>query len=60
MILGWILLRGRCRDCGEPISIQYPLVELTTGLIWAGLIFHAGPTVEGLRGARRGTQFSKR
>ena len=34
-ILSWILLRGRCRRCGTRISVQYPLVELTTALIWA-------------------------
>ena len=34
-VLSWLVLRGRCRSCGEPISIQYPLVELATGLIWA-------------------------
>jgi leader peptidase (prepilin peptidase)/N-methyltransferase len=32
-VLSWILLRGRCRDCGCSISIQYPLVELAVG-IW--------------------------
>jgi leader peptidase (prepilin peptidase)/N-methyltransferase len=26
-ILGWLLLRARCRACGQPISAQYPLVE---------------------------------
>lgn len=26
-IFGWVLLRGRCRDCGEPIALRYPLVE---------------------------------
>ena len=26
-VLSWLLLRGRCRDCGEPISPRYPLVE---------------------------------
>jgi leader peptidase (prepilin peptidase)/N-methyltransferase len=31
-VLGWILLRGRCRDCDEPISIRYPMVEAATGL----------------------------
>lgn len=31
-VLGWLLLRGRCRDCREPISIRYPLVEVATGL----------------------------
>jgi prepilin signal peptidase PulO-like enzyme (type II secretory pathway) len=26
-VFGWIMLRGRCRDCGSPISIRYPAVE---------------------------------
>lgn len=34
-VASWILLRGRCRHCGEPISIRYPLVELATGLLFA-------------------------
>ncbi len=29
-LLGWLVLRGRCRDCHERISIRYPLVELAT------------------------------
>jgi leader peptidase (prepilin peptidase)/N-methyltransferase len=32
----WIALRGRCAGCGERISLQYPLVELSTAMIWAG------------------------
>jgi leader peptidase (prepilin peptidase) / N-methyltransferase len=31
-VLSFLLLRGKCRNCGEPISIQYPLVELLNGL----------------------------
>jgi prepilin signal peptidase PulO-like enzyme (type II secretory pathway) len=34
-IISWLALRGRCRYCGRPISKQYPLVEVTTGLIFA-------------------------
>ena len=30
-VLGWLLLRGRCRDCNAPISRRYPVVELATG-----------------------------
>jgi prepilin signal peptidase PulO-like enzyme (type II secretory pathway) len=30
-VLGWLLLRGRCRDCGEPISPRYALVEAVMG-----------------------------
>jgi leader peptidase (prepilin peptidase) / N-methyltransferase len=31
-VISWLLLRGRCRNCGEPISPRYPLVELGTGI----------------------------
>lgn len=34
-VLSWLALRGRCRDCQAPISPQYPLVELATGVLWA-------------------------
>lgn len=34
-VLGWLVLRGRCRDCAAPISARYPLVELGTGLLFA-------------------------
>ena len=50
-VLSWILLRGRCRSCGTRVSIQYPAVELTTGLVWAGLFALHGPTWEAARGA---------
>src|SRR6476660_202621 len=33
-VLSWLLLRGRCRHCGEPISARYPLVELTTAVLY--------------------------
>jgi leader peptidase (prepilin peptidase)/N-methyltransferase len=36
-IASWLVLRGRCRDCSEPISPRYPLVELGTGLSFAGV-----------------------
>jgi leader peptidase (prepilin peptidase)/N-methyltransferase len=32
-ILSWLLLRGRCRSCSEPISPRYPLVEAGTALL---------------------------
>jgi leader peptidase (prepilin peptidase)/N-methyltransferase len=40
-LFSYLALRGRCRTCGSPISMQYPLVELATGAIWVGayLIF---------------------
>ena len=36
-VLSWLLLRGRCRDCAEPISVRYPLVELGTGVAFAAV-----------------------
>lgn len=33
-VLAWIQLRGRCRACRLPISIQYPLVEFTVAAIF--------------------------
>ncbi|MBW3578293.1 MAG: prepilin peptidase [Actinobacteria bacterium] len=34
-VVSWLALRGRCRNCGEPISWRYPVVELLVGVIWA-------------------------
>ena len=33
-VLGWLMLRGRCRDCGAAISPRYPAVEATVGLVF--------------------------
>lgn len=33
-IISWISLRGKCRYCKKPISWQYPLVELTTAVLF--------------------------
>ncbi len=35
-VLGWLLLRGRCRDCHEPISPRYPIIEALCAVL-AGL-----------------------
>ena len=35
-VLSFLWLRGRCRTCKKPISPQYPLVELVTGLLFLG------------------------
>ena len=36
-VLSYIFLRGKCAFCHEHISIQYPIVELITGLLFVGL-----------------------
>ena len=44
-VLSWLLLRGRCRSCGESIPARYPLVELVMGTLFAAtvLVFHDDP-----------------
>ncbi|OGG61969.1 hypothetical protein A3C21_03575 [Candidatus Kaiserbacteria bacterium RIFCSPHIGHO2_02_FULL_59_21] len=34
-VLSWMILRGSCRSCGGPISLQYPIVEALTGALFA-------------------------
>ena len=38
-LVSWVLLRGRCRDCGNSISVLYPIIELMTGLMF-WVLFH--------------------
>jgi len=38
-ILGWIILKGKCFNCGEKISIRYPIIEFLTGILVL-LIYH--------------------
>ena len=50
-ILGWLLLRGRCRYCGAGVSVQYPLIELATALIWVAAAVRFGPSFDALHSA---------
>jgi leader peptidase (prepilin peptidase)/N-methyltransferase len=47
-ILSWLVLRGRCRDCGLPISARYPLVELGFTLLVAASVARFGFSAAGL------------
>lgn len=47
-VLSWLLLRGRCRGCGTAISLQYPAVELLTGVLFAVCVWQFGLGVEAL------------
>ncbi len=42
-VLSWLLLRGRCRYCKAPISKQYPVVELLSGIACALVVWRFGP-----------------
>lgn len=49
-ILGWILLKGKCRYCAAPISARYPIVEFVTAAIFIAyyvsfFILQRGPCV---------------
>jgi len=45
-LLSWLALRGRCRHCAAPISVQYPLVELLTGICSAAIVWKFGFTTQ--------------
>jgi len=49
-LIGWLLLRGRCRYCQSKISIQYPLVELLSGVLSAVIVWKFGPSWAALAG----------
>jgi leader peptidase (prepilin peptidase) / N-methyltransferase len=50
-VLSWLLLRGRCRRCGERISVEYPLLELATAaLVVLAAIRYPNPWHAGLVG----------
>lgn len=41
-VLSWVILKGKCRYCKEKISVQYPLVELFTGLMFLTTFLYLG------------------
>src|SRR4051812_44211861 len=49
-LVSYWVLRGRCRVCKTPFSIRYFLIELLTGLVFAGLFYlDVGLNVHGIR-----------
>ena len=47
-LVSWLVLRGRCRTCRTPISIQYPIVEAATGALFGAAYYWYGPTPLGI------------
>ena len=41
-VVSWLLLRGRCRSCGERISPRYPVVEAATALLYLAVVLVHG------------------
>jgi leader peptidase (prepilin peptidase)/N-methyltransferase len=54
-LFSWIFLRAKCRVCEEPISIQYPLIELAVAIGWVLAVNAFGPTFTAVRVAIFGT-----
>jgi leader peptidase (prepilin peptidase) / N-methyltransferase len=46
-VIGWLLLRGRCRSCGESISMRYPIVEALTAVLAVSVVLvkHSAPDI---------------
>lgn len=45
-VLSWLLLRGRCRACDARISARYPVVELTSAVLWLAAGIRFGMTAQ--------------
>ena len=45
-VISYLLLKGRCSECGTAISVRYPIVELTTALLSVIMALHFGYSVE--------------
>jgi len=43
-VLSWFILRGKCRNCGEPFSIRYAIVEALTATLALAIWITCGPT----------------
>ena len=54
-VVSWLVLRGRCKGCGNPISAMYPVVELAVGIFWGWMFLRHGVTLQALAHAIFGT-----
>lgn len=45
-VLSYLLLKGRCRNCGQRISFRYPVVEVASALMLVLVYMKFGPTIE--------------
>jgi leader peptidase (prepilin peptidase)/N-methyltransferase len=54
-VISWLVLRGRCRWCGQPISIQYPIIEAVIAILWIAAMLAYGPTARCVEAGVLGT-----
>ena len=54
-IVSWLLLRGRCRWCLKPISVEYPVIEAIVALLWAVSVLVWGPSAKAVTAGALGT-----
>ena len=47
-LISYLALGGKCSSCKAPISLRYPLVELTTAVLFTLTVWHFGPTLQGV------------
>lgn len=47
-VVSFLLLRGRCRSCREPISVRYPLIELSNALFYLAVYYRTGFSIVSL------------
>ena len=47
-VLSFLLQKGKCRSCGGKISVQYPLIELLTGVMSVGVVIYFGYSLQAL------------
>ena len=54
-VFSWLRLRGKCRWCHKPISVQYPVIEALVGVLWGAAVLAYGLSFHAISGAVFGT-----
>lgn len=47
-VFSYLFLRGRCRKCGQKLSVQYPLIEAVNGILYVTIVFVHGVNADSL------------
>jgi len=50
-VVSWLLLRGKCRDCGTPIAVRYVILEVSSGLLFAIAVVKFGVSAQAIAAA---------